>query len=224
MNCGIYLWTNNITKKCYVGRSINLKSRFNYYFNSKMLVEAKHSLICRALLKYGHDNFTLEIIEYTTEEEISEREKYWISKLNPAYNLVTVVDGRYSYSHTEISRKKMSKFQLARFANPEQRKKLSDLHDNWARSLKNINQLLNAQKKWLSNPENRRISLPFLKRKRVSVFDIQTSVSKMYDSLTEAANKIKCARSTISRYLLLKDLSKCSSPIRRRYIITLIEK
>jgi len=145
---GIYLWTNTETNDSYVGRSINLGRRFTYYFNEKILKEAGFSLICRALLKYGFENFKLEIIEYCTKEVIVEREQYWISELKPSYNLVTVVDGNYTYSHTAESREKMSKFQTARFADPENRKQLNELHENWAKSSENITQIIEAQRIW----------------------------------------------------------------------------
>jgi group I intron endonuclease len=219
---GIYLWTNNLTNECYVGRSINLKRRFNYYFNPKRLKEAEFSLICRALLKYGYENFSLEIIEYISEEKIVEREQYWISELKPVYNLITFVNGKHTYFHTKESREKMSKFQSARFADPKQKKQLENLHNNWARSLENINQLLASQKSWLANPENREKSLPFLKRKKVRVFDIQTNFELVCLSLTECASAIGCARSTVSRYLLLRNATK--SPIKGKYKISLIEK
>jgi group I intron endonuclease len=195
---GIYLWTNLITGESYVGRSIDLGRRFRYYFNINILTDAGNSRICRALLKYGFENFKLEIIEYTTEEEIVDREQFWISELKPIYNLVTVVDGNYTYTHTDESREKMSNSQKARFADPEQRKQLDDLHNSWAKSSDNISQLLEAQKNWFSKPENREKSLPFLKRKKVRVFDVQTKSETVYLSLTEAAKAMGCSRSTLN--------------------------
>jgi hypothetical protein len=41
----------------------------------------------------------------------------------------------------------MSVFQKSRFSNPEERKKLDELHNKWAKSPQNIAQLLEAQKK-----------------------------------------------------------------------------
>lgn len=216
---GIYLRTNTQTNDTYVGRSIDLARRFNYYFNLKILKEAGFSLICRALLKYGYDNFKLEIIEYCTLDVIADREQYWISELNPSYNLVKVVEGNFVYSHTAESRQKMSEFQKARFAEPEQKKQLEELHLNWAKSPENIAQLIEAQKIWLSNPENREKSLPFLKRKKVKVFDIETNNEKVYPSLTEAALAMGCARSTLNYWL---KNSKSKGPIKGKYTIVMV--
>lgn len=217
---GIYLWTNILTNDRYVGRSINLGRRFSYYFNPKRLKEAGFSLICRALLKYGYEHFKLEIIEYCTSEVIVEREQHWILELVPSYNLVTVVDGKYSYTHTEEAREKMSLFQTARFADPENKKQLSELHEKWAKSSENIAQLIEAQRIWLSNPENREKSLPFLKRKRVKVLDLETNIEKVYPSLTEAALNMGCGRSTLNYWL---KHNKSKAPIKGKFTIVLVD-
>jgi group I intron endonuclease len=196
-----------------------LGRRFNYYFNHKILKEAGFSLICRALLKYGHENFKLEIIEYCTLEVIVEREQYWISELSPSYNLVTVVDGSFTYNHTEEARQKMSLSQKARFADPENRKQLDELHDKWAKSSENTAQLIEAQRLWWAIPENREKSLPFLKRKKVKVFDLETKTEKVYPSLTEAALQMGCARSTLNYWL--KD-NKSKAPIKGKFTIVLV--
>lgn len=43
--------------------------------------------ICRALLKYGYSNFSLEILEYCDSVLCLEREKHYIDHLNPEYNI-----------------------------------------------------------------------------------------------------------------------------------------
>jgi hypothetical protein len=74
---GIYLWTNLKTGDSYVGRSVNLGRRFSCYFNPVYLTKNSNSRICRALLKYEHENFKLEILEYiTARENIVAREQF----------------------------------------------------------------------------------------------------------------------------------------------------
>jgi group I intron endonuclease len=41
----------------------------------------------RALLKYGHNNFLLGIMEYCHKDELATRENYYIKLLNPSYNI-----------------------------------------------------------------------------------------------------------------------------------------
>ena len=62
---GIYMWTNNINNKRYIGSSENLRIRFIQYFNINSLIRDNCMQICRALKKkHGYENFSLTIIEY----------------------------------------------------------------------------------------------------------------------------------------------------------------
>lgn len=71
----IYKTTNLINGKIYVG--LHRKSEFdNNYIGSGTILK-------QAIRKYGVDNFTCEVIEWCeTSDELSEREIYWIDKLN----------------------------------------------------------------------------------------------------------------------------------------------
>lgn len=44
--------------------------------------------------------------------------------------------------------------QQERFSDPEQKKKLTELHENWAKSSENLSQLAEGQRKWRSKEEN----------------------------------------------------------------------
>ena len=62
---GIYKWTHVISGKSYVGSSINLSNRFRNYYSLAYLkreITKNNSMIYRALLKYGHSSFKLDII------------------------------------------------------------------------------------------------------------------------------------------------------------------
>lgn len=76
---------NKCNNKTYIGSTINCTNRFYKYFNLKHLAE-KRTPIHLALLKYGFENFTLEILEYC-EEGVNPitREQYYFSKLNPPF-------------------------------------------------------------------------------------------------------------------------------------------
>lgn len=213
---GIYLWTNTLTNDTYVGRSIHLGVRLSYYFNSNKLKEAKNSLICRSLLKYGYQNFKLEILEYCSKSIVAEREAYWITKLNPTYNLVKVVDGEFKFTHTIETKNKMKVSQQERFSDPDQKKQLSELHEKWAKSPENLSQLAEAQRKWWSKEENQAKSMPILKRKKVTVLDTQTNIETIYPSGVEAAKSIGCAQSALSYWY---NKAEPKSPLKGRYLI-----
>lgn len=59
---GIYIFKNNINGKCYVGQSVNLRSRLKHHMSN--LRTKRYDLpLYRALEKYGVHNFTFDILE-----------------------------------------------------------------------------------------------------------------------------------------------------------------
>lgn len=85
---GVYMLKNNITKKFYIGKSVNLKKRFNNYLIPKRLHE-NPSRINRALLKFGYNNFSLTILEFCDDDKFSllQKEKFYITVFNPQLNI-----------------------------------------------------------------------------------------------------------------------------------------
>lgn len=83
----IYLITNTINGKQYVGQSLDAIRRFSEHCKN---YTEDISLLNRAIKKYGKENFTMQILE-SQIENYNEREKYWISiykTLQPnGYNL-----------------------------------------------------------------------------------------------------------------------------------------
>ena len=83
---GIYLITNKITKKKYVGQSLNLMERFFQYCNYYRIYD-RPTLIHKALLKFGYRNFSFSIIEYCDSNLLNSREQHYINKFKPQYNI-----------------------------------------------------------------------------------------------------------------------------------------
>lgn len=99
---GIYLWRNKINGKTYVGSSVNLTKRLKNYFNESYLTRLKDFMVIyKALLAYGYENFTLEILEYCDPASILEREQYYLDTLNPKYNVLKVAGSSFGYKHSE---------------------------------------------------------------------------------------------------------------------------
>jgi len=103
---GIYMWTNNINKKRYIGSSENLRARFQQYFNINHLIRYNCMQICRALLKHDYFNFSLTIIEYCEPKKCIERERFYLSSENPEYNIANnptaPMSGRKHSDETKI--------------------------------------------------------------------------------------------------------------------------
>jgi group I intron endonuclease len=104
---GIYRLTNNITGKSYIGSSINLSVRFAHYYSFAFLnriINKSNSIICRALLKYGYSNFSLDILEYCDYSILREKEQYYLDKLKPKYNILPIAGSSRGYRHSEATR------------------------------------------------------------------------------------------------------------------------
>lgn len=69
----IYLWTNEINGKHYVGQTQCFYNRMMDYKNGKAT-----PYLNNAMKKYGIENFSIEIIEKCCIEALDEREQYWM--------------------------------------------------------------------------------------------------------------------------------------------------
>jgi len=102
----IYLTTNNIREKVYVGKLVN--ERKKTYLGSGTYVR-------RAIKKYGKENFSRITLEdgITDHDYLCEREKYWIAfydSTNPdvGYNLTEGGGGLLGFHHSEETLEKLS--------------------------------------------------------------------------------------------------------------------
>ena len=108
MSCGIYKITNKINNKIYIGQSVNIEQRF-YTHCSDALYKADNNYFHNAIRKYGKENFYIEIIEECPEEELNDREIYWISKYNSTdtsigYNSTLGGEGNRKFSFKEMQK------------------------------------------------------------------------------------------------------------------------
>lgn len=214
---GIYRWVNNITKNTYVGSGIDLSNRLNRYYHKSELTKKNNRPINQALVKYGHNNFTLEILEYCPKTVLLIRENYYFDLLKPEYNILKYAYSMLGFKHSEytISKLKLKKLtfqqkQLLSLANKnkivseETRKKLSaaiaDFRKNNPLSAKNLD------------------NLRYLAIKRegvaVSVLNSQTNEVKEFSNQKEAGAFIGVTRQSIYNAIVRK------KPIRGIFYIT----
>lgn len=77
---GIYKITNIDTHESYIGKSVKISDRWiNHVKGAAGLGGIAESQFQRALKKYGVDKFTWEVLEEVNKDELSNREKYWIT-------------------------------------------------------------------------------------------------------------------------------------------------
>jgi group I intron endonuclease len=106
---GIYLLTNKLTDEIYVGQSVDLSKRFIRYFSLSYLKSKESLIISRALIKYGYVNFSVSILEYCDKSILTEREQYYLDKLEPKYNILKIAGSSLGYIHSQVSKQKRSK-------------------------------------------------------------------------------------------------------------------
>jgi len=114
MKSGIYKITNLINNKIYVGSTSDFIYRKYSHKNKN-----NNTVISRAILKYGWNNFSFEILEYCDSELLAERENYYFNLLQPfiennGYNILRTAtsNGWLGHKHTEESKKKMSESRM----------------------------------------------------------------------------------------------------------------
>ena len=130
---GIYIITNTVNNKQYVGLDSNLPHRAYCHLN-------QHSkdcrLIHRAIKKHGRDNFTVEIIRYPNvphqilcwfeRSHIAER----YTKAPNGYNLTDGGDGTFGMQHSAETRAKLSQARRGKKHTTETRAKISKANSN----------------------------------------------------------------------------------------------
>lgn len=100
---GIYRWNNLITGDSYVGSAVNLTNRLSNYFSLiflKRTILKSRSIINNSLLKYGYNNFSLDIMEYCESSVLINREQYYLDRLKPEYNILKIAGSSFGYKHS----------------------------------------------------------------------------------------------------------------------------
>ena len=127
---GIYMWKNLINGKQYIGSAIDLSERLSDYYSTSYLEDALkrgRSHIYNALLKNGHSNLSLTIIEYCDKEKCIERENYYLFVEKHEYNILPKAGSRLGSKHLdETKQKKISDAHLGSKLSDETKQKISN--------------------------------------------------------------------------------------------------
>jgi group I intron endonuclease len=194
---GIYRWVNNLNGKTYVGSAINLSKRLGSYFNEKELNRNPRP-IQDALLKYGHQNFTLEILEYCSKAKLLEREQFYLDLLIPDYNILKYAYSLLGFKHSEETLEKLK----TRIVSLEHKEILSSIHKGKLVSEETRNKLAVATASYrknnpLTTEALANITAKTLAREGVSVLNTQTNEIKEFSNQTEAGEFLGVTRQAI---------------------------
>jgi group I intron endonuclease len=222
----IYRWTNKINGKEYLGSTANSKKRLNFYFD-KGSIQGVKMPIYMALLKYGYENFTFEIIEYCKPIDAVVLEQKYLDKYDFDYNINGQANSNLGYKHTETTLAKMKgrqnlkgykhsedniqkaikrqkiKETLKRRKRAEKKIDYLNLFENRSSAFMTEQSVLELEYQVASNNKSQLSSFFNLGKRRilaVKITDIQTKDSIYFNSVREARLALDISDSLIRSY------------------------
>lgn len=188
-----------MNNKTYVGSGVNLTKRLRSYFNKNELNRNPRP-IQDALVKYGHKNFTLEILEYCPEIKLLEREQFYLDLLIPDYNILKHAYSLFGFKHSQETIDKLKD----KIISPEHKEILSLIHKGKLVSSETRNKLALATASYKKNNPLTPEALDNIKSKTtiregvsVSVLNTQTNEVKEFSNQTEAGKFLGVTRQAI---------------------------
>lgn len=196
--------------------------------------------IYKSILKYGHENFIFQIIEYCEPDMTIKREQYYLDKFDFEYNVLANANSIAGYKHTAETLEKMKGRQnlLGYKHSQETIENLRDINIGKIHSeeAKKIMRNTWAERKLKTNSLKAEIDLLIEDKgnkakkegKKVVVTNIENNVSIEYNSITEAASVLNLTRVTLRKYIknkevftILKENENSSGLINEKYLITI---
>jgi len=202
---GVYLWTNKLNGNTYVGSAIDLRKRFYHYYSLKLMelyLKKRNSSIYSALIKYGHSNFSLEILEYCEPSQVIEREQFYIDSLSPVYNILSIAGSKFGFKHSDETKELMRIASLAE-KNPLFGKK----HSEKTKALMSAAQKSRDKEGFAKTMEHKAKISKSLGHK-IEITDVNTNTTAIFDTIGETAKYLGSSHTTVSRYIKNQTLFK----------------
>lgn len=128
----IYKITNLINGHFYIGSSQNFIKRYYTHINHIRTQKSSCTVLVRAVVKYGENNFKLEIIEECDTQNLLVREQYYLDTLLPHYNVAKIAGSNVGIKRTKETREAKSAQQKQNWKDTEYKDKhLKLLSKNW---------------------------------------------------------------------------------------------
>lgn len=192
----IYLTTNNINGKMYVGQKVSKRYVSTYYGSGKLLKEA--------IKEYGKDNFSNKIIDTAdSATELADKERFYVEYYksrygDECYNMVSGGGGnsiRYlSDSEYEEFREKMTKINKERCSQEDFKQKISKASSTrFSDEIERKKQSERSRKAW-SNPELRQKQSEII-REKLSDEKVRKKISdKLKERWSNQENREKMSK------------------------------
>ena len=107
---GVYVITNVINKKIYVGETTNLESRLIEHLRRLLSKRHVNEYLQNAVNLYGIDSFEFDVLEFCDYSDRKKREHYWVTHLHAldktkGYNIKPTDPNKVNLISTETSKK-----------------------------------------------------------------------------------------------------------------------
>jgi len=155
-------------------------------------------MIYFALLKYGHSNFKLEILEYCDSKVLISREQIYLDLLKPEYNILDKAGSSFGFKHSESTIAKFKEIGNNRVYSEERKAKFAAL---------NLNRTEEFKQKRLEQI----LELNLKKGHSIEVINVLTNETTLYPTIRQAASALEIAHTTITRSL------KSDKPVKGTY-------
>ena len=197
----IYKIINNINNKIYIGKTSNIKrrlSQYNYMLRFNLL---HNSHLQSSILKYGRENFTFEILEFSNEENLNNREKYWINfykSYNPKFGYNKTFGGDGLIATEEIKLKISNSLIGITHSN---KRKLNQSESHKGKTLSDETKIKQSNSQKIRFQENSEIIKHRLAMSKEPIIQLELDGTfiKEFISIREAERMTKIHSSTISR-------------------------
>jgi len=241
----VYRWTNKLNNKQYIGSATNGQRRLLTYYNLNEL-KRTNMRIYKALLKYGHESFSFEIIEYCDKDKAVSREQFYLDHFDFEYNYLEKANSVLGLKHSSAVLEKMkgrkNALGLKHSDDTKNKLRISQLNKKHSIESKNKMKEVWAQRKMeklLTQPtsllEGGNILLTNnkskLEGKSVIITNIETNVTTPFVSITEAASVLNITRVTLRSYAknntvfsVLKPIANTNEFITEKYTISIVNK
>ncbi len=133
---GIYLITNLLDNKHYVGSAVNIQKRWGYHKQDLRKNRHINKHLQHAWNKYGEAVFRFEILETTPDSaDLITIEQYYLDWLEPEYNVLKIANNRLGVKHSLEARARMSAAHTGHVASDETKAKMSTSHTGMPRTI-----------------------------------------------------------------------------------------
>lgn len=204
MGC-IYKITNKLNNKSYIGLTIRSpQMRWSEHIYRSKNITNNSQTICKAINKYGSDNFLFEVIEDNILNEVlQEKEKYYIELFdtyNNGYNDTPGGDGGYnlqtgiSICQWDLDGNFIKQWRTAQSVED----KLGWAHEDLLRCCRG-ERISSHGYLWSFSPEEKPIKRPNKIFKPVCQLDDNLNIIQIFDTVKDAAKTVVIADSNISR-------------------------